>query len=65
MSHLEPQLRYWVAGAITAAWVLSVVADIAFAHYDPPGGIHSLMLIVAGGIFGEGVVTAARKDSGS
>lgn len=62
MPHREPQLRYWVAGAITVSWVLSVIADIAFQMYDPPPGIHSLMLVVAGGIFGQGVVQAARKN---
>jgi hypothetical protein len=56
----EPQLRYWVAGAITVCWVVSVIADIAITMYDPPNGIHSLMLTVAGGIFGQGVVSAAR-----
>ncbi len=63
MPHREPQLRYWVAGAITVAWVVSVVADIVVVAYDPPPGIHSLMLTVAGGIFGQGVVEAARRDS--
>lgn len=64
MHHREPQLRYWVAGAITFAWVVSVIADIAVMDYQPPNGIHSLMLTVAGGIFGQGVVAAARgKDS--
>lgn len=62
MPHREPILRYWVAGAITVAWVASVVAGIFIDHYDPPSGIHSLMLVVAGGIFGTPVVKAARKD---
>lgn len=62
MPHREPILRYWVAGAITAAWVASVLADIFIAAYDPPAGIHSLMLTVAGGIFGQGVVQAARGN---
>ena len=60
MPHREPHLRYWVAGTITVAWAASVIADIVLPEYDPPPGIHSLMLTVSGGIFGQGVVSAAR-----
>lgn len=62
MPHREPLLRIWIAGTVTTTWALSIVADIIFPAYDPPAGVHSLMLIVAGGIFGTEVVSAARKD---
>lgn len=63
MAQREPTFRLWVGGTITALYAVSVIVDFFVAMYDPPAGIHSLMLIVAGGLFGGQVVAAVRKSA--
>lgn len=57
----ESTFRYWVGGTITALWAVSVAVDLFNPNYDPPPGLHPLMLTVAGGLFGREVVSAARR----
>jgi hypothetical protein len=54
------RVHIWVAAVITAAWAVSFVVDIVNPMYDPPPTVGSLMLIVAGAIFGSDVVKQVR-----
>lgn len=60
MPHRDPKVRLWVAGVITVAWAVSFVVDILNPLYDPPSIVGTLMLIVAGAIFGTDVVGSVR-----
>lgn len=59
-----------LAGVITAAWAISFVMDIVARTYDPPPSVHALMMMVAGAVFGEGLLktrsgsTQPKKESG-
>jgi hypothetical protein len=53
-----------MAGLITVAWAVSFTFDLVNQAYDPPAYIGPLMMIVAGAIFGEGVVRAAVRRNG-
>lgn len=61
MPHREATLRVWVAGTVTALWAVSFVADLFIAEYDPPPSVGALMLLIAGALFGEGVVRQVKK----
>lgn len=56
-------MRRLVAGTVTLLWAVSMIVDMVNPMYDPPSGIHSLMLVVAGGIFGAEAIKAGRKDT--
>jgi hypothetical protein len=45
-----------LAVVITVAWALSFFIDIVVKVYDPPASVHALMMIVAGAVFGEGLL---------
>lgn len=45
-----------LAYVITAAWGISFLVDIPVKSYDPPATIHALMMLVAGAVFGEGLI---------
>jgi cell division protein FtsB len=45
-----------VASVITAAWAISFTVDIFVKDYEAPPSVHALMLIVAGAVFGEGLI---------
>lgn len=51
-----------LAIVITVAWTVSFIVDIEVQGYDPPASIHPLMMIVAGAVFGEGLVRSAVKQ---
>jgi len=59
----DHQMRRLVAGTVTLLWAVSMIVDMVNPMYDPPSGIHSLMLVVAGGIFGAEAIKAGRKDT--
>lgn len=62
----DARFRRRFATLITAAWAVSFVLDAVVATYDPPAGMHTLMLAVAGWTFGRPVVEAARRhDKGN
>lgn len=50
----------WLTVVITLAWAVSFIVDIAKTEYDPPASVHALMLIVAGAVFGDGLVRSNR-----
>lgn len=45
-----------LATVITAAWAISFIVDIFREEYDPSASVHALMMIVAGAVFGEGLI---------
>lgn len=45
---------------ITVAWAVSFIVDILRTEYEPPASVHALMLIVAGAVFGDGLVRSNR-----
>ena len=49
-------IAFGLAVLITAAWAVSFILDIVVKEYDPPASVHALMMIVAGGVFGEGLI---------
>lgn len=63
MPHREATLRVWVGGTITLLWAVSFIADMFIADYDPPSTVGTLMLLVAGALFGEGIVRQVRRTS--
>lgn len=46
---------------ILVTFAISFVVGIFNPAYEPPASIHALMVIVAGGLFGENVFRARRK----
>jgi hypothetical protein len=50
-----------LASVITGAWAISFIVDIVIKEYDPSPSVHALMMIVAGAVFGEGLI---RKRNG-
>ena len=59
---MPPRLRRasrstdWLSTAfaviVGSVWTVSFLADIFMATYEPPLGLHAVMLIVVGAIFG-------------
>lgn len=45
-----------LAIVITVAWAISFIIDILVLEYDPSASVHALMMIVAGAVFGEGLI---------
>lgn len=45
-----------MAIVITVVWAVSFLVDIVVEEYDPPPSVHALMMIVAGAVFGEGLI---------
>lgn len=58
----DQKIRIGMAVVITVAWTISFLVDIKVDTYDPPASIHPLMMIVAGAVFGEGLVRSAVKQ---
>ena len=54
------RIALWLTVVITTAWAISFIVDITRTEYDPPASVHALMLIVAGAVFGDGLVRANR-----
>ena len=59
----DRRLAKFLAYIITLAWAVSFTIDIVNPAYDPPASIHPLMLLVAGGAFGEGIIRSVVKQS--
>lgn len=59
-SHRKPssnnQIATGLAIVITVAWAISFIVDILIKEYDPSPSVHALMMIVAGAVFGEGLI---------
>ena len=53
-----------LAIVITVAWAISFLVDIVVKAYDPPPSVHALMMIVAGSVFGEGLLRS-RNGNGN
>lgn len=53
-----------LAGVITTAWAVSFIVDIIVKPYDPPASIHALMMMVAGAVFGEGLLNVRGNGNG-
>lgn len=45
-----------LAIVISVAWAVSFITDIIVKGYDPPASVHALMMMVAGAVFGEGLL---------
>lgn len=53
-----------LAAVITTAWAVSFIVDILDKSYEPPASVHALMLLVAGAVFGEGLLRSNKpKES--
>lgn len=53
-----------ISYVITFVWVVSFFVDIFIKGYEPPPSVHALMMLVAGALFGEGLVRKrGREDS--
>lgn len=48
---------------ITAVWVVSFFVDIVAKGYQPPPTVHALMMLVAGALFGDGLIR--RRNTGN
>lgn len=54
-----------IAVVITAAWAISFIVDAVNPKYDPPPGVHALMLIVAGAAFTGNIIRPNGKNGGN
>lgn len=54
-----------LAIVITGAWAVSFIVDIVNKNYDPPASVHGLMMMVAGAVFGEGLIRTRNGPSAS
>lgn len=54
-----------LAVVITIAWAISFMIDIVIKEYDPPASVHALMMIVAGAVFGEGLIRTRTGKNGT
>jgi len=50
-----------IAGTITVVWAVSFVIDAVNPMYDPPASIGTLMMAVAGALFGGTAIAAIRN----
>lgn len=58
---IDRRVALWLSGVITAVWTVSTIVDAFVKSYDPPPTIGALMLLVAGGVFGEGILRTRRN----
>lgn len=49
------KFRIAIGGVVTLVWSVSYFADILMPKYEPPVGVHAVMMIVAGALFGSGI----------
>lgn len=54
-----------LAYVITFAWIVSFVIDIFNEAYDPPASLQGLIMLVAGGVFGEGIIRSVVQQKTS
>ena len=57
----EKRLTLFFSVIVTAMWAVSLIADIMLKDYAMPAAVHSVMILVAGGIFGKGVANARQQ----
>lgn len=50
-----------IAVAITVVWMVSFLADIVVADYDPSPFLHMVMMVVVGAIFGRSFLRDDRN----
>jgi hypothetical protein len=55
------RLAIRIAYLIAIVWAISFIVDIIDSSYQPSPGIHALMLLVSGGLFGEGFFKKNNK----
>lgn len=58
----DQKIRIGLAIVITISWAVSFIVDILVKQYDPPTYMGPLMLLVAGSVFGQGIVSNAIKQ---
>lgn len=56
------KIAIWLAIVITAAWAISFIVDIFRKDYDPSASVHALMMMVAGAVFGEGLLNTRNGN---
>lgn len=54
-----------LAIVITVAWAISFFVDIFVLDYNPSASVHALMMMVAGAVFGEGLIKTRSFNGGS
>lgn len=59
-SDANERLRIRLAVVITVVWIVSSVVDGLVSWYDPPREAGYLMVIVAGAVFGDGLIRGNR-----
>lgn len=52
-----------LAAVITSAWAVSFIVDIIDKAYEPHPSVHALMMLVAGAVFGEGLIKTRNGRS--
>lgn len=50
-----------LAIVITISWAISFLVDIFVKEYDPSASVHALMMMVAGAVFGEGLINTRNS----
>lgn len=54
-----------IAVVVTFVWAASFLADAFIESYDPPPSVHTLMMLVAGAAFADGIMRARRNGNGN
>lgn len=54
-----------LAIVITVVWAISFIVDVIVTAYDPPASVHALMMMVAGAVFGEGLLKTRKGSNGA
>lgn len=54
-----------VSYVITGVWVVSFFVDILVKGYEPPPSVHALMMLVAGALFGDGLLRRRDENNNS
>lgn len=57
-------LRSAIGAVVTFVWAVSFLADIFLPDYDPDATIHIVMMVVAGGFFGQEIVRKVQNGDG-
>lgn len=59
----DQQIATILAIVITVVWAISFIVDIIVLEYNPSASVHALMMIVAGAVFGEGLIKTRNGGS--
>jgi hypothetical protein len=60
----QGKVAIFIACTVTGVWALSTLWAIVHPAYRPDPGIHTVMLAVAGGFLGTGLVQKRRDGNG-